>query len=362
MKSFTSSFAAFALALLPAAVSSAAQYTVTDLGTLGGAFSGGLAINDNGQVTGVATTNAVINGVSVSHAFSYYGAMRDLGTLGGTYGEGFGVNASGQVVGSSTTAGDVALHAFLYTGGAMQDLGTLGGTFSSGNGINASGHVAGYSSTSGDVADHAFLYDGTMHDLGTFGGTISRGLAINDSGEVTGGAYTNGDVDEHAFLYTGGMMHDLGKGSLGQGINDSGQVVGSSGTPDGHVHAFLYTGGVMHDLGTLGASDSEARGINDIGQVVGWNGMGGGAAFLYDSVHGMVDLNSLIVSSSGWDLTGALAINNAGQITGEGTIGGQTHAFLLTPVPEPSTWALLAMGGAALLLVGRRKIKVARPN
>ncbi len=51
----------------------------------------------------------------------------------------------------------------------------------------------------------------------------------------------------------------------------------------------------------------------------------------------MVDLNTLISPSSGWTLTAAGGMNDLGEIAGYGTIGGVTHAFLLTPVPEPST-------------------------
>ncbi len=48
----------------------------------------------------------------------------------------------------------------------------------------------------------------------------------------------------------------------------------------------------------------------------------------------MRDLNKLIPSNSGWQLTSANGINVRGQITGEGTIDGQTHAFVLAPVAE----------------------------
>ena len=63
---------------------------------------------------------------------------------------------------------------------------------------------------------------------------------------------------------------------------------------------------------------------------------------------------------SGWILEQGLAINDAGQITGSGTIGGQTHAFLLTPVtvaevPEPGTLALMGAGVIGLGLFRRRK-------
>jgi hypothetical protein len=64
----------------------------------------------------------------------------------------------------------------------------------------------------------------------------------------------------------------------------------------------------------------------------------------------MQDLTSLLdASGAGWSLEFAIEINDSGQITGVGiNPAGMTHAFLLTPVPEPST---LALGGLSLLLV-----------
>ena len=70
----------------------------------------------------------------------------------------------------------------------------------------------------------------------------------------------------------------------------------------------------------------------------------------------MVDLNSLIDPSSGWVLTSGEGINDVGQITGYGTIGGETHAFLLTPVvPEPSTLVLAALGILGLMAFRKRR-------
>ena len=45
----------------------------------------------------------------------------------------------------------------------------------------------------------------------------------------------------------------------------------------------------------------------------------------------MQDLNRLIPQGSGWVLGQASGINDAGQITGYGTVHGRTHAFLLIP-------------------------------
>jgi probable HAF family extracellular repeat protein len=46
----------------------------------------------------------------------------------------------------------------------------------------------------------------------------------------------------------------------------------------------------------------------------------------------MTDLNTLILSDSPWYLLEATSINDAGEIVGWGTINGNVHAFLATPV------------------------------
>jgi hypothetical protein len=49
----------------------------------------------------------------------------------------------------------------------------------------------------------------------------------------------------------------------------------------------------------------------------------------------MSDLNDLIPTDSGWELTAAESINDAGQIVGAGKLDGLTRAFLLTLVANP---------------------------
>lgn len=315
------------------------QYSLTDLGTLGGVFSSGYGLDSNGEVTGYSRTAS-----NQAHAFLYAsGAMQDLGTLGGSWSSGAGINSSGQITGDSGTPGDTADHAFLYSSGTMQDLGTLGGTSSAGSGINSSGQVTGYAYISGDAAAHAFLYtNGSMQDLGTLGGTFSLGTGINSTGQVTGYSSTSSYAN-HAFLYANGAMQDLGTlggtSSIGTGINSSGQVTGYSLTPgNAAIHAFLYTNGSMQDLGTLGGSLSEGTAVNDTGDVTGYSYTGSYArhAFIY-SGGTMRDLNGLIDPSSPLapyvTLSEGRAIDDSGAIVANGVDSRtfQTHAYLLTP-------------------------------
>jgi len=191
----------------------------------------------------------------------------------------------------------------------------------------------------------------TITDLGSLGYS-SVGQGINASGQVTG--YSQGtDFTIHAFLYSGGSMTDLGNlgdsFSVGTGINASGQVTGYSAGTDHNIHAFLYSGGSMTDVGTLGGSSSNGFGINDYGQVTGTSLMldTNVHAFLYTPGTGMVDLNSLLPSGSGWTLITANGINDAGQITGDGlNPNGADHAFLLSPaVPFSAFAAKLEISG-----------------
>ena len=366
-----------ALALSVTTAAHAASYTVTDLGTLGGTESFGSGLNAGGQVAGASYTT----GGAAYHTFLWKpttpngasGTKTDLGTLGGTESFGNGLNASGQVTGESSTTGDAATHAFLWkpttpggASGTMYNLLTLGGTNSYGYGINATGQVTGASDTTGDSTTHAFLWkpstpngtSGTMHDLGSLGGTESDGGAINASGQVSGSSLTTGDAAYHAFLWkpstpngTSGTMHDLltlgGTESFGGTINANGQVAGFSYTTgDAAYHAYLWTpttpngtSGTMQDLTTLGGLNSYSYNVGAGGQVVGASEVEITSdhthAFLYTSGSGMVDLNTLIDPLSGWELLDAADINDAGQITGQGLIGGQYHAYLLTPVPIP---------------------------
>ena len=114
---------------------------------------------------------------------------------------------------------------------------------------------------------------------------------------------------------------------------------------------------------TLGGLNSYSYNVGAGGQVVGASEVVMTSdhthAFLYTSGSGMVDLNTLIDPLSGWELLDAADINDAGQITGQGLIGGQYHAYLLTPVQIPGDFNLDGAVDAADYIVWRKGIGVA---
>ncbi len=351
-------------------------YVVADLGTLpGGADSVASAINDRGQVAGIADA---ADGHTYAFRTSATGTLADpgadLGTLpGGADSQAISINDRGQVVGQASAAGG-ALHAFrtsatgtLAAPGA--DLGILpGGGASMAFAINDCGQVVG-DALAADGHDHAFRTSatGTLADPGADLGTLpgyrdGRAVGINDRGQVAGfaePAYPRPlpALDRARVFRTsatgtlGDPGADLGtlpgyRASKATAINDRGQVVGYALAAHGPLHAFRTSAtGTLGDLGTdLGglpnAPDSWALAINNRGQVVGFAfdsadpDLDHQTAFLYDAAATppLRDLNTLIPAGSGVALDEAVGINDAGQIAATGTVAGQRHAFRLTPL------------------------------
>jgi hypothetical protein len=48
-------------------------------------------------------------------------------------------------------------------------------------------------------------------------------------------------------------------------------------------------------------------------------------------------------------------INDQGTILVNVSVNGQSHALVLSPVPEPAEWLLMASGLGALMLLRRRR-------
>jgi probable HAF family extracellular repeat protein len=128
------------------------------------------------------------------------------------------------------------------------------------------------------------------------GGSASATAAINTEGWIAGASNLTGNLDEHAVLWLYGFPLDLGtlggpnSAVLWPGLNDLGQTVGVSDTPNtdpygepwscgaflpashqGHTCVgFIWQWGTMTPLPTLGGNNGFATSINNHGQAVGW--------------------------------------------------------------------------------------------
>ncbi len=353
-------------------------FHITNLGTFGGPSSGAWAINASGQVVGQADTSfPYLHGFRTSANQPINPATDELG-LPGRYAAAFGINNSGQVVGEFIgDFGPGTTHAFRTNAGqafngTTDDLGALiPGLGTSAYGINAGGQVVGISDTVGGNGRRSFRtapnkpINPATDDLGTLGATFTIARGINDIGQVVGYSNTvNGQT--HVFRTAPNQKinpatDDLGTlefAGYGIAINASGQVAGAGDTHNGY-RAFRTAPNkpinpATDNLGTLpNSKDSYGWGMNNAGDVVGFTYDAQGASYHAFLVQGstMFDLNNLLdASGAGWTIVQANSINDSGQIVGFGRLNGQQRAYLLTPVPEPSTLSLICIGliGAAM--------------
>jgi probable HAF family extracellular repeat protein len=116
--------------------------------------------------------------------------ITDLGTLGGTFTGAQGINNKGWVAGGSQIADNTEFHAVLWRKGEIVDLGTLGGPVSSATDrISESGYISGFSVTNipdtieGGLIGRAFLWrNGVMTALPSFNN--AGGAEVNNRGQV----------------------------------------------------------------------------------------------------------------------------------------------------------------------------------
>jgi len=182
--------------------------------------------------------------------------------------------------------------------------------------INNSGQVIGGGGSYG-----AALYsNGTVLDLGSLD-NYSAPRGMNDSGQVVG---TSGSIYSFgaAFFSNGTVTKLGGSGTEAFGINNSGQIVGYAGP-----HAALFSNGTVFDLDPMGGG-SIAFSINDSGQAVGFSTWTNSTPNVRHAVlfsNGTVtDLGSL------GDNSIAFSINSAGQAVGTSFIAGNPHATLFS--------------------------------
>jgi uncharacterized protein (TIGR03437 family) len=382
----------FLILLLPICAAAQPQYTIQDLGSLPNLPScTGTAISQAGNVAGYcnAAGGSVVFGVD-THAFLFSkGVLTDLGAVNQPAVP-TGVNDSGVVVGGYVDINletGIAVAPFIYQNGSIQRFaGIPADTLPFG--LNNSGQSAATQITAGGqnlfVSSHAFQVTtgGTSTALSASSGSESVAFGISPSG-----AWISGGSGSAIGKELGSQTPTLWNNGTPQalplvpnftyatmtGVNDSGTAAGMAFTYNfadlqdrsATGHAVLYNNGAMTDLGTLpGDNSSAALGINNSGTVVGYSSelvpditlfsgplletaSANSHAIVY--INGtMYDLNRLLPTGSGWQLSSATGINDAGQIVGTGIIQQQQHAFLLTVVPPPPPPTITSVVGAGL--------------
>lgn len=178
----------------------------------------------------------------------------------------------------------------------------------------------------------------SVTDLGVvWGMTESEPAAINNMGQIVGTSST--DTEGCAFRYNINTMVDIGGyGTRAFGISQTGLVVGDfiRTEPASPNRAALFERGGPIDIGLLpGMLYSRANAVNSNKYVVGYSGSEldsvKSRAFYWHNSTGMVDVGTL-----GGAHAQALAINDAGWVTGNAQIAGRSgasHAFLYSVWP-----------------------------
>lgn len=329
------------------------KWIVTNLGTLpGDERSVANAINNAGQITGYAITDAVLR----QHPFIYQNGRMEpmlLPVQDRSINPAL-INNSGFIAGYTYfPQGRDPGQAFLYANGTFATMGMAAGA----NGLNDEGKLVGnqtiWTLDQGrptGVRRSAFLYyQGTLTDLtATLG--IGSANGINQQGDIAGAT-----TAMQACVYRNGQMVTIGalpgdRFSRAIGINAAGAVVGESfdqedagafslsalqfsQPPQIVPRAFLYAGGQLVDLNSQAKyAMSRAWAINAAGQVLGeaWVGQDR-FSFLYQNGR-FLNLSVLPeLKGAGWTRVFLRALNDRGQLVGSGIINGQERALLLSP-------------------------------
>jgi len=344
------------IALAGPALALPTGYTITDLGTLGGATRG-LGINELGHVVG----DSEISPGGALHPFVWTPGtgMDDIGTAGWAAGTACNINDHGLICGYAGPGyPNCRAYRWEYSSGSWT--GTYLGSFGYAKGyaqdVNNAGQIVGMAFTSSSSSD-AFIWEESTGLIRLWNeGSDDRGMEINESGQVAGCSWLGWSSGWHGYFWDGSTLIDIG--NMGgecrsYGLNDLGQLVGNSGSPQ---QAYVWEDGEFTPIGRLAPGLwSHAEAINNAGLAVGRALVSANDqhAFIWTAQSGILDLNLLLPPGSGWELTSAYDINGAGQIVGTGLLNGETRGFLMTPqaapIPEPTTLALLGLGALGLL-------------
>jgi len=310
----------------------------------------------------------IVLSIGTGNAIDY--KMIDLGVVG-TSSSAYSINSSGWVVGLVNGEG---VKGFLWT--PEQGIATYlvtGSTHTGATSINDFDQIAG----AYGFQSHAILFPFTP--LGELpGGNSSWANSINNSGKIAG--WSNDAAGQMHAVFWGPDIIDLGPGSA-SAINDSDTIAGSS---SGHAATWSSSGSITYLPEPYGLFFSSAQAINAGGTAVGFGEDNANIEYplLWRTDGSVIDLpllpgdtsgcawginaSGLITGRSGdsaviWNSDGSIttlpgsgearAINDSGWVAGV----SNGRAVVWTPIPEPSTLVMVAMGAVGIVRLHRKR-------
>ncbi len=317
------------------------------------------AINNNGQIVGQDQ-----NG----QAFLWQNnSMTTLGTLGGAQSYANDINDNGMIVGWSHDDNGMQ-KAFRYDDSIDTMINIDGATnfTSSAEAVNIHGEVVGWKNN-GSANRSSIWTENTPEGFLAFGGGNHRAVGVNDSGDVVGVTLNGSNQFDAGYFWNSNDAVNDFSGGLGvdyfpfAGINNHSLTAGQN---LGGLGSFMFTGEQAEvTLSTLHPSDSSSSilGLNDSGIMVGESGTN---AFAFDLSSGqMFDMNSFATRGLQPDAILRLTdINNQGEFVGVALINGVEHGFSgnIGAIPEPSGITIAAVGVTVVLMYARSRISL--PN
>ncbi|NJN00047.1 MAG: hypothetical protein HC800_25500, partial [Phormidesmis sp. RL_2_1] len=337
------------------------RYDITDLGTLGGASSLAYGLNEVGDVVGVAESP---DGIDRAFVWSN-GRMRALPDLG-FGGVAYGINNNGDITGAIDTGLDYVRpwdgrsssidNVALWQANQLVNLGNLGGLpRGEGRSIAEDGWIVGTASAplpgvpEEDIWQRAFVAvpdNLALNDAGAFPGDIrsfifdlntakqAPGFSVSDNrggpAETAAGLWQfDPDGSIRSITPLAALAPD--QTSVALGINDAGEVVGRSATADGQDVTVYWGGGetspellpvLIENPGTYVRAwqiNNQSLAVGELRNATDTERFA--TLWAKDANEWRnIDLQTLIPTDSGWDLSGALSINEAGQIVGYGAV------------------------------------------